>query len=124
MARAVDEWIGKTDDTAIPPRVALRVIERAGHKCQGCGMGVGALNKPQIDHITALKLGGKNREANLQCLCRSCHGYKTRDDVAAKSKDERIRKKHIGIGTGKKALIPGSKGTRFKRKIDGTVVAR
>lgn len=30
MARAVDEWIGKTDDTRPPPRVLARIFEREG----------------------------------------------------------------------------------------------
>lgn len=124
MARAVDEWIGKTDDTPPPPRVKLRILDACGHRCAVCGVELGGARLPEFDHTVAMILGGENRESNLRALCAPCHKPKTAADVAAKAKTDRVRKKHLGIGTGKKALIPGSKGTRFKRKIDGTVVAR
>ena len=124
MARSVDEWIGKTPDTPLPPRLKLRILSRQGFSCAHCGNGFTAAVKPEFDHITAIINGGSNSEGNIQALCIPCHGKKTAQDVAQKATDYRIRKKHLGIGTGKKALIPGSKGTRFKRKIDGTIVPR
>lgn len=96
MSRAVEEWIGKTDDSAIPPRVKLRVFDRCGGRCAKTGVKV----RPghfQYDHIKALKNGGENRESNLQLLCTDAHKVKTRDDVAEKSKVERVRKKHLGL---------------------------
>lgn len=33
MTRDVEEWIGKTPDSAIPKRVRLRVFERLGGQC-------------------------------------------------------------------------------------------
>jgi 5-methylcytosine-specific restriction protein A len=123
MARSVPVWIGKTDDTPIPARVRLRVVERAGYRCQACGADITPANTPEIDHILAIKLGGENSESNLQCLCFACHAAKTLDDVAAKAKDERIKKKHFGLMP-KKAKIPGSKGTRWKKKIGGLVIPR
>lgn len=34
----------------------------------------------EIDHIIPLYKGGGNQAANLQALCRNCHGKKTMDD--------------------------------------------
>jgi hypothetical protein len=32
MARTLYEWIGKTDDTPVPPRVRLRVLQHFGRR--------------------------------------------------------------------------------------------
>lgn len=124
MSREVPEWIGKTDNTALPPRVKIRVFDRFGGKCAECGRKLGVAGEdPEFDHITALINGGENRETNFQCLCRGCHRAKTNIDVATKSKDRRVKAKHLGIEK-KKQRLPGSKGTKWKRKVDGTVVPR
>ncbi|MFC3706319.1 HNH endonuclease [Devosia honganensis] len=97
MARSPALWIGKTDDQAIPPRVRLRVFERAGGRCQCCGRKLGPGDKWQADHVIALINGGAHSEANLQCLCDWCHKAKTREDVAEKAKSARIRQRQAGI---------------------------
>jgi 5-methylcytosine-specific restriction protein A len=35
MTREVPEWIGATDDAAIPARVRVRVFERYEGRCRG-----------------------------------------------------------------------------------------
>lgn len=114
MSRATDEWIGKTDDEAAPPRVRLRIWDRAQGQCQDCTRKLRA-GHWAVDHIVALVNGGENRENNLQALCSSpCHWRKTRADVAEKSKTARNRKLDAGI---KKPRT-----IRAWRKFDGTAV--
>ena len=36
MIRTTPEWIGKTDDTPVPPHVRLRIFERFGGICCEC----------------------------------------------------------------------------------------
>jgi len=97
MTRSVDEWIGKTDDTPIPPRVRLRVFEAHGGKCYLSGRKILAGEPWQVDHVIALINGGENRESNLAPILTAKHKEKTRDDVAEKSKVARIRAKHLGV---------------------------
>jgi 5-methylcytosine-specific restriction protein A len=33
MPRSVAEWIGKTDNTPVPPRVKMRIFERHNGRC-------------------------------------------------------------------------------------------
>ena len=94
MTRSVPEWIGKTSDSAIPPRVKLRVYEKAEGLCAKCGVEALA---GEYDHAISLVLGGENRESNLQLLCVPCHRAKTKLDVKLKAKVARVRKRHIGI---------------------------
>jgi 5-methylcytosine-specific restriction protein A len=66
MSRAVELWVGKNDDQAIPPRVRLRVFERYGGVCQISGRKIRAGEAWQCDHRIALVNGGRHEEANLQ----------------------------------------------------------
>lgn len=95
--RTTDEWIGKTDDTAIPPRVRLRVFMRHGGVCHLSGLSIQPSDKWDCDHIVALINGGEHRESNLAPTLRSEHRKKTARDVAQKAKNDRVRKKHLGI---------------------------
>ena len=97
MTRSVNKWIGRHDDETIPARVKVRVFHRYGGVCPKCTRKMEP-SKWQCDHIIALVNGGKHEEANLQPLCTSpCHSQKTKEDVAQKSKDYRVRAKHNGI---------------------------
>lgn len=115
MSRAVDtEWVAKTDDQAIPPRVKLRVFAAAGGRCEECtNLIVGKL-RPEYDHKVALINGGAHAEHNLQLLCSECHKVKTRADVAEKSTMARKRTKAAGIK--KQRTI------RSWRRFDGSIV--
>lgn len=123
MSRAVDEWIGKTDDAAIPPRVRLRIFEAHGGVCHLTGRKIRPGDDWDCDHIIALCNGGEHRETNLAPAIREAHRAKTAKDVAQRAKDDRVRKKHLGIWT-PKTIVPGSKASRWKKKADGTVVPR
>lgn len=123
MSRSVPEWVGKTDDTAAPPRVRLRVFEAHGGKCHLTGRKIKPGDKWDLDHVTALVNGGENRESNLAPALRTEHRKKTAADVAQKAKDRRVRSKHLGIYS-PKATLAGSKASKWKRKVDGTVVPR
>lgn len=96
--REVPEWIGKTDDAAVPARVQVRVFQKFGGICPKCNRKLSQINSWQCDHIIALVNGGQNRESNLQPLCTSpCHSQKTKADVAEKAVTARVRAKHLGI---------------------------
>jgi len=97
MSRSTEEWIGKTDDSPIPPRVRLRVFERHGGICYLSGRKIMPADKWECDHVIALINGGENRESNLAPAIASKHREKTASDVAVKSKIARIQAKHLGI---------------------------
>lgn len=117
--RSVPEWIGKTDDTPIPPRVRLRVFDRFHGICHRSGRKIGAGEKWECDHVIALGNGGEHRESNLApILAGFFHKLKTKEDVALKSKNAKVRAKHLGIKK-KGRPMPGSKASGIKMKIGG-----
>jgi len=119
--RSLPEWIGKTDDDPIPPRVKLRVFEKAGKQCSLCGILLVGRMLPEFDHRVALINGGKNRESNIVCVCSGCHRNKTKKDVREKSVIYNKRIKRLKLKN-RRRLIPGSKGSGYRKKLDGTVI--
>lgn len=115
MSRAVDEWIGATDDTRPPARVRLRVFQRHEGRCHLSGRKIGPGDDWDLDHIKALINGGENRETNLAPALKAPHRAKTAADVAEKAHIDRVAKKHLGI------TKPGSRWPSRCRKLDGTV---
>lgn len=125
MPRKVEEWIGRSDETAPPLRVKARIIEAQFGICAcGCGVKLGVAGEGiEFDHATALINGGENREANLQALRAPCHKPKTAADVKLKAMVARKKAKHLGLRQ-TKAALPCGKKSLWKRKLDGTLVKR
>ena len=95
MAREVEEWVGKDDDTVPPPRVRIRRFDECGGRCHICGRKIHAGEYWQLDHVIALCNGGANRETNLKPACRNCCYTKTAQDTAEKSDIADKRKKYL-----------------------------
>jgi 5-methylcytosine-specific restriction endonuclease McrA len=123
MARSVDEWVAKHDDEAIPPRVRRRVFDRFGGVCQETGLTIQPGDQWDCDHEIALAAGGEHREGNLRPVLRYAHRVKTAADAAVKAKIGRVRNRHLGI-SGKKAVIPGSKSSGWKKPLNGPAYRR
>lgn len=121
MARSVKEWVGKTDDTAIPDRVRVRVFEKAGGCCTICGRKIRAGERWTLEHVVALinwlktpEAPHGNREKNLGVTCCNCLPGKNAADQAEKSAVYHKRRK---------SLLPKSerraKGRGFRKIPDG-----
>ena len=112
MPRSVPEWIGKTDDSAIPKRVKVRVYDRYKGLCHICGLPIKQGETWHCDHVKALIEGGENRESNLKPAHAHCNLAKAGDEKKRKSKVARMKAKDIGADQ-PKGDIP-SRG--FQRK--------
>lgn len=97
MSRAVPEWIGATDDQAIPARVKLRIWERCGGRCAISGRKLRPGDPYDFDHIKPLIMGGGHRETNLQVVARDKHREKSAAEQTEQAKADRTRAKHLGI---------------------------
>lgn len=121
MSRELPEWIGRADNSPVPPRVRLRVFEAYGGRCYLSGRKIMAGDKWEIEHKLAIILGGSNRESNLAPALVGPHKLKTRVDVALKAKITRTRQKHLGIKTGQgfrkhESLVRGVDGIVRERR--------
>jgi 5-methylcytosine-specific restriction endonuclease McrA len=96
---------------------------RANGKCEGCGTTL-VVGKYHFDHVVPDGLGGKPTLDNCAVLCLACHAEKTgKHDVPRIAKAKRQHARHIGAKVSANPL-PGSKRSKWKRKMDGTVVRR
>ena len=95
--------------------------------CHICGFEIdGGREAWQADHIIPLRLGGDDERgsANIQPAHDACHSDKTREDVRHISKSKRMRQREMGIKKTVRNPLPGSKASRWKKRLDGTVVRR
>src|ERR1700680_261481 len=107
-ARSLPEWFGRTPDTAPPPRVRLRVLDKFNRRCQcGCNRQIFPGDKWIPDHKIALINHGQNRESNLQPIIVGHDKEKNDADVKEKSRFYEKRAKHAGIYTKKSRPLPG-----------------
>lgn len=123
MSRTLPEWIGKTDDQVPPARVRLRVFDREKGICHKCGKPILIGERWTLEHLKALINGGENREANLGLTCCNCLPAKNAADVAEKSAVYKSRAKHLGLKKSSRP-IPGSRTSKWKKKLNGDVVRR
>jgi 5-methylcytosine-specific restriction endonuclease McrA len=82
------------DGRAMSTARRQRIIARDGNCCRypECEVMTGL----EVDHIVALKLGGRDTDDNLETLCRDHHLAKTKRDVALIAKAKRLNLAHTG----------------------------
>jgi 5-methylcytosine-specific restriction enzyme A len=97
MPRNVKEWVGKTPDSKIPPRVRLRVFEAHNGVCHLSGRKIAAGELWDCDHIIAIINGGLHCESNLAPALRDKHREKTAADVKEKATVARKAKANLGL---------------------------
>ncbi|WP_084800950.1 HNH endonuclease [Bradyrhizobium sp. Tv2a-2] len=124
MTRSIKEWIGKTHDSQVPPRVRLRIFERHNGICHISGRTIRAGETWDLDHVVSLINGGEHRESNLAPALKAPHRLKTAQDVAEKSRVYRKRAAHLGIKPKKGRPMPGSRASGIRKRMNGTVERR
>ena len=100
-------------------KVKTTAWDRADGHCEKCK----APLRPghiHYDHVIPTAIRADNSLANCNVLCTACHGAKTNLDRRIIAKAHRLEEKHTGMKEKK------SKGwqSKYKRKMDGTVVLR
>lgn len=105
-------------------RTRLQAWERSGGKCEECGIKLHVGDRREYDHRIPCALGGDNTLDNCVVLCGPCHKRKTAsDDAPTIAKAKRVSAKHSGAHK-PKSRLPGGRGSKLKKKLDGTVVPR
>ncbi|NDC63474.1 MAG: HNH endonuclease [Planctomycetia bacterium] len=59
--------------------IRQRILIRDAYTCRSCEEVIYG-PKAHVDHIRPLEEGGTDDPANLQILCESCHGRKSREE--------------------------------------------
>lgn len=110
-------------------------LRRSGMRCEAVGAWYGWPEGKrcmadlsygvEFDHIDLDANSRDNSLSNCAAVCVRCHAIKTRThDIPVAAKTLRQQDRDNGIKTKPRGVIPGSKASRFKRLMDGTVVLR
>ena len=103
--------------------VKLAAWQRSQGRCEECTRKLFP-GDIEYDHELPCGLGGDATLANCVVRCKSCHLAKTtKQDVPTIARARRKAAKNIGAHR-PASTLPGSKSSRWKKRIDGTVVPR
>jgi 5-methylcytosine-specific restriction protein A len=106
-----------------PAKVKVAAFERAKGQCEGCTARLYP-GRYHYDHRIPDALGGEPTLDNCEVLCLACHGRKTAGtDQPAIAKVRHVRAKHLGAYRSARPM-DGSKASRWRKRMDGTVEAR
>lgn len=126
-------WLGSPAENAadmdrkgrrrtMSPTKRLKIFQALRGECHICGGSIKPGEAWEIEHLIPIGLGGADDATNFRLAHKGCHKDKTREDVGRIAKAKRIERRHIGVR--KKSRMPGSKDSKWKRKLNGQVVAR
>lgn len=106
-------------------------LQRSGHHCEASGPRYGLEEGQrcncdlslgvQFDHDVPDQMGGDNTLENCRAICVQCHRIKTRGDIQAIRKSDRMRDKQDGTFVKPKSSL---NHPRFKKCFDGSVIDR
>lgn len=104
-------------------RVQRDAFHRAAGRCENCGCKL-TVGKFHYDHVNPDAMTGEPTLENCEVLCVACHGDKTKKDVANIARAKRRQDRHLGIQDPHKRVMPGSRRSNIKIRMDGTAVYR
>jgi len=110
-------------------------LHRSGQRCEAVGAWYGLPAGKrcmadlsygvEFDHIDLDANSRDNSLSNCAAVCIRCHSVKTRThDIPVAAKTLRQQDRANGIRSRPRGIIPGSKASGLKKRMDGTVVRR
>ena len=116
------EDMGTTKRGNLSARRKLAIWEREKGKCMVCSVKL-VTGKFIFEHVRALELGGTDTDDNIRLTCKGCATEKTKQDHSTAARAKRKKSSVLGLKQSKTPM-PFGKGSKFKKKMDGTVVRR
>jgi 5-methylcytosine-specific restriction enzyme A len=109
----------------ISTRARVGVFEHHNGQCHLCGVKIQSGEEWDISHAIPLAIGGADDETNWLPAHRKCHRLHTSTvDAPRIAKTKRQHAAHIGAKSPSRNPLPGGRNSRWKRKLDGTIVER
>jgi len=117
--------VGTTRRNKLSPTARARLFEQHGGRCVLCTRKI-ISGEPWVDeHLRALGLGGGNEPANRAPVHVACARIKTQaHDMPAIVKAKRTKRASLGLKESRWPPLPGSRRSKWKRKMDGSIERR
>lgn len=110
---------------ALSPKQRMQLFVDRGGVCCVCKGKIHVAEKWIVEHLDPLSRTGTNDLSNLDVAHEKCARSKTSKEATERSKIRSVATKHFGAGKKRKgAPMPGSRDSKWKRRLDGTVVRR
>jgi len=106
----------------LTPKQRMKMFLAHDGICCICGFKIDGVREAWDEHVDPLWLNGTNDEKNRRPAHAKCARQKTAMEAGQRSKDEAVAERHFGAR--KRATMPGSRNSPWKRKMDGSVVRR
>lgn len=101
----------------------LHVAGIPGFRAEGCGQPLGAGNI-FYEHVLPDNIEPHPTLENCAVLTKTCWKLKTKYDLSLIAKNNRVRDRDWGIKRGGSHPMPGSRQSKWKKKVSGEVVLR
>lgn len=108
---------------SISAKARLKVFQDHSGVCHICGGKIVVGEAWDVEHVIPFAMGGADDETNWVPAHRKCHRTKTVEDVGNIAKAKRREARHRGVRVSRSPL-PFGKQSKWKRKMDGTIVKR
>ena len=108
---------------SLSTRDRVKIFEQGQGRCYLCARTILPREPWEAEHSTPYAIGGSDAVEDLLPVHVACHADKTKRDVFEIAKTKRIHAKHFGAHKSSRPM-PGSRRSKFKKKMDGTVVER
>lgn len=103
----------------------VRLFAQHEGRCHICKEKIdGVRERWEVEHIIPLELGGADDPSNWAPAHVTCHKGKTKQDAADIGRARRVYARHIGAKAPSRTPLPGGRGSRWKKKLNGTVEER
>lgn len=99
-----------------------QAYQRCGGICEACCLVI--QGTPEYDHKSPDFVSKDNSLENCQVLCYRCHRFKSAEDRPEIDRTRRLEEKRLGLRVKRRPAMAGSRKSRWKRKMDGTVERR
>jgi 5-methylcytosine-specific restriction endonuclease McrA len=109
----------------LTPKQRMQLFVDRGGVCCECGGKIHVGERWIDEHIDPLSRTGTNALENRGIAHEKCARKKTSQEATERAKIRSVATKHFGAGKKRKGQpMAGSRDSKFKRKMDGTVVRR
>jgi len=112
-----------TKRKTISSKQRLKLFQDHSGVCHICGGKINVGESWEVEHIIPIAMGGDDEPSNWRPAHTKCHKGKTKEDVTAIAKAKRREALHNGIKISRTPM-PFGKNSKWKRKMDGTIVLR
>lgn len=105
-------------------KARAEIFATHGGICHICNGRIQAAERWEVEHVIAREISGDDGPTNLRPAHAKCHKAKTAQDAGIIAKAKRRAAKHSGAFRPSGARVQGSRGTPFRKRMDGTVERR